>query len=57
MFTKNIKTGKKGRAKTKADIGTLSDGSYECDFQIETKRISGYKAGMKNIPALFWNPM
>lgn len=57
MSTKNTKTGKKAKVKMKADIGTLSGGLSECESMTEIERITGYRAGNKSIPALFWKKM
>jgi hypothetical protein len=57
MFMNTTKTGKKGKAMTKAGIGTLSGGSFKCEYKIEIRRGTGFAVGTKNIPALFWSPM
>ena len=55
MSMKNSKTGKKAKEKTKIVTGILSGGSSGAESRTGIKRISGWRAGTKNIPALFWS--
>ena len=57
MPSKNLKAGKKAKAKTSTVTDVLSEGSSECDLKTETIVTTGFAVGTKNIPALFWNPM
>lgn len=57
MYGKNLKPGKRARAKIRAGTGIWFAGLSVCGSMIGIKRSSGCKVGMSYTPDLFWSEM
>ena len=55
MYSRSLKTGKRGKARTKTDTGTWFVGLSATGSWIGIERIDGSKDGKKSTPDLFWN--